>query len=358
MPRKAKTPPPVAADPIPEPAPARKKPRRIWLYLPFILLVLLAAAYSAFWVASSTQLAAAVDSRAATLRQSGYVVELSERRSSGFPFRLKLRYGEARVAAPSGWAATIPGLEAEAYLHNLRHWVLVAPGGMTFTRPEGGPVRIAGEGLRASVVQTGQGPWRIVAQANKASFTPSPGARPFSLASADLVEIYLRPSDVEGQGMFLVRVENGKAQAGSLVGRIAGDGVVAASIEGRISRTADFKGATWADAVRAWSRAGGVLESVQGTMAAGTFSAKAQDGTLGIGSDGRLVGAIPLELRQPDRALTALAETATVDEAAAGSAAAVAAARAQGEATTVNLVFQAGVMTFGPVRLGPSPKVG
>jgi hypothetical protein len=358
MPRKAKTPPPVAADPIPEPVAPRKKPNRFWLYLPFILLVLLAGAYSAFWVASSRQLAAAVDARAATLRQSGYVVELSDRRSSGFPFRLKLQFTEARVAAPSGWAVTIPGFEAEAYLHNLRHWVVVAPQGLTFTRPDGGPVKVLGAGLRASVVQTNTGPWRIVAQAQKATFAPSPGARPFSLASADLVEFYLRPSDVAGQGMFLLRVENGKAQAGSLAGRIAGDGVVGAAIEGRISKTADFAGATWGDALRAWSAAGGVLEAVQGTMAAGTFSAKASNGTLGVGSEGRLVGAIPLELRQPDRALTALAETATVDETAAGSAAAVAAARAQGEATTVNLVFQAGVMTFGPVRLGPAPKVG
>ena len=36
----------------------------------------------------------------------------------------------------------------------------------------------------------------------------------------------------------------------------------------------------------------------------------------------------------------------------------VAAARAQGEAATVNLVFQAGVTTFGPVKIGPAPKVG
>ena len=81
MPRKAKTPPPVVADPIPEPVAPRKKPKRLWLYLPFILLVLLAGAYSALWVASSSQLAAAVDARAASLRQSGYVVELSERAS-------------------------------------------------------------------------------------------------------------------------------------------------------------------------------------------------------------------------------------------------------------------------------------
>jgi hypothetical protein len=101
-----------------------------------------------------------------------------------------------------------------------------------------------------------------------------------------------------------------------------------------------------------------VLDDVRGTAAAGEFAAKAGGGTLGVGSDGRLVGAVPLELRQAGRAIAALTDSKALDPMAAGSAAAVAAARAQGEAATVNLVFQAGVTTFGPVKVGPSPSVG
>ena len=38
--------------------------------------------------------------------------------------------------------------------------------------------------------------------------------------------------------------------------------------------------------------------------------------------------------------------------------AALAAARARGEAATLNLVFQAGAATLGPVCIGPAPRVG
>lgn len=347
-----------SSDRIPDAPAQRKPPRRLWLFLPFILIAVLAVGYSAFWYAASQRLSSEVDARAATLRDAGYVVDLSGRRVSGFPFRMKLAFAEARIASPSGWALAVPGFEAEAYLHDLGHWVAVAPQGLTFTRPEGGPVTLRGASLRASIAGVDQAPWRVVLQARKAVFTPGAGARPFSLATADLVEFYLRPSPKAGEGMVLFRVEGGKGMAGSLLGQIAGDGAVTAALEGRVTHPAAFNGGDWGRSVQSWSRAGGVINAVQGTAAAGAFSAKAQGGTLGVGPDGRLVGALPLELRQAGRALAALANSQTVEAGAAGNAAAVAAARAQGEATTINLVFQAGVMTLGPVRVGPSPKVG
>jgi hypothetical protein len=344
-------------DPIPEPSSERKKPRRLALYLPFGLLAVALVGYAAYWAVASQRLGAAIDERANALRSAGYVVELSDRRVGGFPFRLKVGFGEARIASPSGWALAVPGLEAEAYTHDLGHWVVVAPEGLTFTRPGGGPVEVRGD-VRGSIAGVSQVPWRIVLQGRKVSLTTPPGARPFSLASADLVELYLRPSPRAGEGMALFRVENGRAQAGSLLGQIGGDGVVQAALDARIAKPAAFQGGDWGQAVQAWRRAGGVLNQVQGTASAGTFAAKAGGGTLGVGPDGRLVGAVPLELKQADKALSALAGAEALDPTAAGSAAAVAAARAQGEAATVNLVFQAGVTTFGPVKVGPSPKVG
>jgi hypothetical protein len=347
-----------SADPIPEAVEERKKPKRFWLFAPFVLLALAAVAYGGWWAVASNRLGATIDARAGALREAGYVVELSGRRISGFPFRMKLAFSEARIASPSGWALAVPGLAAEAYLHDLGHWVLVAPQGLTFVRPQGGAVAVRGQSLRASIAGVNAAPWRVVMQGRKAVLTPAPGARPFSLAGAELIELYLRPSPQPGEGMVLFRIEGGKAQPGSLLGRIAGEGAVTAALEGRLTKVATFGGADWGQAVRAWSRSGGVLNNVGGTAAAGGFAVKAAGGTLGVGTDGRLVGAVPLELRQAGRALTALADTKALDPAAAGSAAAVAAARAQGEAATVNLVFQAGVTTFGPVKVGPSPSVG
>jgi hypothetical protein len=348
-----------APDPIPEPALARKPPRRLLLYAPFVLLAVLLLAYVGYWFVAKTRLEAALDARAEALRSAGYAVEMSGRRVDGLPFRMRIAFAEARIASPSGWSVAIPGLKAEAYLHQIGHWVLVAPQGLTVVRPQGGGLTVRGQAMRASINGTSTAPWRIVLEGTKLAFAPQPGARPFSLASAERLELYLRPAPgPSGDGMTLLRVEGGKAAPGTLLHRVASDAAVTATLQARLTRPGAFAGRDWGEAVRAWARAGGTAQAIEGSVAGGSASIKTKGGTLSVGSDGRLVGALPLELRQPARALTALADGRALDPGVASSAGAVAAARAQGEAASLNLVFQAGAATLGPVRIGPSPRVG
>jgi hypothetical protein len=158
--------------------------------------------------------------------------------------------------------------------------------------------------------------------------------------------------------MALLRLEGGKAAPQTLLHRIAADAAVTANLQARLTKPQAFQGRDWGEAVRAWARAGGTAQGVEGQASGGGASVRTKGGALSVGADGRLVGALPLELRQPAAALGALADGRLLDPGVASSAAAVAAARAQGEAATVNLVFQAGAATLGPVRIGPSPKVG
>ena len=345
-------------DPIPEPEASRKKPRRIWLFAPYVVLALLVAGWGSWWFIAKARLEGGMEARAEALRSAGYVVEMDGRRVEGFPFRMKISLAVARIAAPSGWAISIPGLTGEAYLHQIDHWVLVAPQGLTITRPVGGGLNIKGEALRASIAGTSQNPWRIVLQGTRLVFTPDAGARPFSLASADRMELYLKPLPTGGDGATLLRLEGGKSTPGTILNRLVGDGAVTATFDARLTHPEAFHGKDWGEAVRTWTTAGGTALDVEGQLSGGAASAKAKGGTLGAGSDGRLVGAIPLELQKAEKAISALADANALDAGAAGSAAAVAAARAQGQQTNINLVFQAGAATLGPVRIGPSPKVG
>jgi hypothetical protein len=350
---------PSAPAPIDEPASARKPPRRLWLFAPFVVLAVLLVGYGGFWFVAKTRLEGALDARAEALRNAGYAVALEGRQVDGLPFRMRIAFSEARIASPSGWALSIPGLKAEAYLHDLGHWVLVAPRGLALVRPQGGGLAVSGQALRASVAGTSAQPWRIALEGTKLVFTPQPGARPFSLASAERLEFYLRPAPGPGgEGMTLLRLEGGKAAAATLLHRVAGDAAITANLQARLTKPAAFGGKDWGEAVRAWVRAGGTARALEGSATGGMASVKTKDGALGVGPDGRLVGAVPLELRRADQALAALADSRVLDPGVASSAAAVAAARAQGEAATINLVFQAGATTLGPVRIGPAPKVG
>lgn len=348
---------PVSEPVLSEPEPPRK-PRRFWLYAPFVLILLMLAGYGGFWLFMRQSLATALDARGEALARAGYLVALDGRRIDGFPFRMRIAYAGARIVAPSGWSIEAPGLSGEAYLHDIGHWVLVAPQGLTIVRPKGGPIAVKGKVLRASVVRTGAPPWRVVLEGSGLEFATPAGATPFSMAAAERLEAYLRPSGgPDGEGRFLLRAVGVKPTSGTVLGRLSGDKVSNATAEGRLTKLTSFTGEGWSPAVRAWRTAGGAADQIKLTFAGGAVGADATNGALGVGSDGRLTGALPLQIKSAPQAIGVLGEAKAVDPDAAGTAAAVAAARAQGQSASLNLIFQAGVATLGPVKVGPAPKV-
>jgi len=76
------------------------------------------------------------------LRAQGYPVAWETRTVGGFPFRLDVTLTGARIAEPSGWAVAMPALKTEAWIYRLDHWMLVAPEGVTLSRPDGGAVLV------------------------------------------------------------------------------------------------------------------------------------------------------------------------------------------------------------------------
>jgi hypothetical protein len=143
-----------------------------------------------------------------------------------------------------------------------------------------------------------------------------------------------------------------------LLGEIAGDKPVSLAWNSTLSKMSAFKGADWADAVRNWTDAGGVMTlRPDSQLVAGGAFAGARGGTLSAGPDGRLRGVLDLTLRQAPQALAAMAATGAVSAEAAEAAQAVASARQEGDATQADIRFEAGRTTLGPVALDPAPKV-
>jgi hypothetical protein len=95
----------------------------------------------------------------------------------------------------------------------------------------------------------------------------------------------------------------------------------------------------------------------QAGITAGEALISASGGELTVGSDGRLRGAIPAFLRQAPRALSAMGESGTIPRERADAAAAVTAARQEGDIARAVIGFEAGQTTLGPVAIGPAPKV-
>jgi hypothetical protein len=336
---------------------APRKPRRLGLWLPFVGLALLIAAWSAVWVWARGETARRMDAAVEALGKAGYPLTWKERRIGGYPFRLDVTLTDARAREPSGWALEAPRLEGEAFMHAPTSWLIAAPDGITFVRPQGGAVAVRGQLIRASLTHPNAHPPSFSFEGVKLAFAPEPGAQPFGLTGAERVEFHLRAGPDDEGGVF-ARVDNGQARLSGLFARVAGGKPVSMVWNSTLSKMSAFTGPTWPDAVRHWADAGGRMTVRQAGITAGDAVLGVDSGSLGVASDGRLSGALQVTLRQAPRGLAAMGDTGLIAPDAAQRAAVVAQARqGAGEVAQGSIDFQAGRTTLGPVALGPAPKV-
>ena len=334
-----------------------RKPRRLGLYLPFVALALAVAAWSGFWVWARGQAQTRMDAAVQAMNQAGWQLTWKERRVGGYPFRMDITLTDVRVREPSGWGLEAPRIEGEAFMHAITHWLIAAPDGLTFVRPQGGAVAVNGRLIRASLTHLQSDPPSFSFEGVKLTFAPAPGAQPFALSSADRVEFHLRAGPDDEGGVF-ARLDNGKARLSGLFARVAGDKPISIVWNSTLSKMSAFAGPDWPQAVRHWVDAGGSMTVRQASVTAGEALLSSKSGSLDVDRDGRLRGVLDVSLRQAPRALDAMGAEGVIAPEAAQAASAVAEARqGTGGVAQATLHFQAGRTTLGPVALGPAPKI-
>lgn len=313
---------------LPDQSTARK-PRRLGLILPWLALLLLAGGWSIAWVKLRSEAVTRMDAAAAQLREQGYPVDWKTRTVTGYPFRLDITLTGARIGEPSGWAMALPTLKGEAWIYRLDHWMLVAPDGVTLTRPDGGAVAVRARALRASLAGIEGRPPRLSVEGADVSFDTSPGARPYPIKSAERLELHLRPGP-DDQGGVLFRVEGARLRLKGLPARVAQDRPVSMQWDLVLSRMSAFKGRSWPSAVRNWRDAGGVITVRAAELRGGDALLTGTGGPLRVGADGLLEGRINATLKEAD-------------------------GQGQGFGGPVDL--EDGRARLGPLDLGPAPRV-
>jgi hypothetical protein len=308
------------------PAPPYRKPSRLGLYIPFILLAMAAAGWSGAWVWLKGEVVRRMDTGAAALRGHGWQVAWDGRQVGGYPFRIDVDFTNLRVADPSGLGLTASTLKTEAEAYAPTHWVMVAPAGVTLTRANDGPVYVGARVLRASLSAIDQHPPRIAIEGQGLTFTPAPGAGPFALATAQGLQIDTRAGP-DDQGALFASLDQATAGPETLMGKLIGPASLNLKLEGVFSHASQLRGGGWPAAVRGWTTAGGILAIKQMTAQGGGALVDARTGSLMVDSGGRLSGAMMAALGKDT------------------------------DAPMVTIGFRGGRVTLDGVDLGPSPRV-
>ncbi len=276
---------------MPEPSaePQPKRHGRFWLFAPYVLILAAFVAWSGVWWAMSTKLRSEVESRAQALRAQGYQVAWTAMKVEGWPFRFELSLTDPRLGEPSGWALAMPALKGVSAPWAPDRWTFAAADGLTLTRPGKGPLAVSGRAIRASVSGLGGSEPRLSFEGLDLSLSPAPGGQPAAFSAADRFELHLQPGP-DDQAALLIRVEDAKLEPGSALSHIAT--TLELTWDSRLSHLSAFKGVGWANAVRAWTAAGGAMSVADGKLALGGLTLQGSGGPLTVGDDGRLRGSV------------------------------------------------------------------
>ena len=278
---------------MPEPSafPQPKRRSRFWLWAPYVAVLVALIAWSGVWFAMTLRLRAELTDRAKALRAQGYAASWSAVEIAGWPFRLDVTLTQAVFGEPSGWAVAAPLVKAESMPYAPDHWILVAPQGLTLTRPGKGPLAVAGRAIRASAGGLGSAEPRFSFEGLDLSLSPGPGGQPAAFAAADRVELHLQPGP-DDQAALLIRIEDAKLAPATPLARLAT--TLNLTWDSRLSHLSALKGRDWPSAVRAWTASGGAMTVAQGKIGLGGLVLEGSGGPLTVGDDGRLRGSVPL----------------------------------------------------------------
>ncbi|MGZ3412132.1 MAG: DUF2125 domain-containing protein [Xanthobacteraceae bacterium] len=294
-------------------------PRRrpLWrLFIMPVLLLVAAAAWSAFWFYAASEVDVKADAWRAQEAKSGRVYDCAKRSVAGFPFRLEVRCDGASVTLLSQSAAQAATqspmtaqldeilVVAQVYDPKLLIAEFTAPATIS-DRGQQTSMIVNWSKAHSSVVGLPAVPQRASITFDDASVNRVDGPVQAPVAGAKHVELHGRLA--EGAALDRPVIET--------VLQIAGGSVQGlhpllvqpfdADVRTMLSGLKDFSPKPWPERFREIQAAGGHVEIVQSRIAQGDLIAVAV-GTLGLTADGRLDGELQMTVAGIEKVIPAL----------------------------------------------------
>src|SRR3984893_6203410 len=302
-------------------------PRRrpLWrLFLLPVLLLIAAAAWSAFWFYAASQVEVSADAWRAQEAKSGRVYDCAGRSVAGFPFRLEVRCDGASVSLVSQTAGQAAG--QAAIIATLGEILIVAQvyDPKLLIAEFTAPATISDSGqlpslvvnwskARSSVVGLPAIPQRASVVVDNPEIDRFNGSMQAPLAQAKHVELHGRLA--EGSALdhpvieSVLKIEGGSLQEVHPLLTEPFD----ADVRTMLSGLKDFSPKPWPVRFREIQAAGGNVEIVRSRIAQGDLVAVAA-GTLGLDAQGRLEGELQMTVAGLEKVIPARGLEKMLDE--------------------------------------------
>src|SRR6266403_1767237 len=298
-------------------------PRRrpLWrLFIMPILLLIAAAAWSAFWFFAASQVDVRADAWRAQEAKSGRVYDCAKRSVAGFPFRLEVRCDGVSVSLSSQTATQAPVtaklgeilVVAQVYDPKLLIAEFTAPATI-YDRSEQPSMTVNWRTARSSVVGLPGVPQRASIVFDDSSIDRLNGALQAPLARAKHIELHGRLT--EGSALdrpvieTVLKIESGSVQEVHPLLAEPFD----TDLRTMLSGLKDFSPKPWPQRFREIQAAGGHVEIVQSRIQQGDLVAVAA-GTLGLSANGRLDGELQMTVAGIEKVIPALGIEKMLDE--------------------------------------------
>jgi hypothetical protein len=299
--------------------------RPLWrLFLPPILLLIAAAAWSAFWFYAASEAEVKADAWRAQEAKSGRVYDCAKRTVAGFPFRLEVRCDGASVslisqtagqaAAQTPITASLGEILVVAQVYDLKLLIaeFKAPARIAESRGTSSML-VNWSKARSSVVGLPAVPQRASIVFDDASVDRINGSVQVPLARARHIELHGRLA--EGAPLdhpvieTVLKIEAGSVQEAHPLLAQPFDAEVRTMLNG----LKDLAPKPWPDRFRELQAGGGHVEIVQSRIQQGDLIAVAA-GTLGLSGEGRLDGELQMTVAGIEKVIPALGIEKMLDE--------------------------------------------